>query len=50
MDRGALTLRGMDRALRVAWTIADLQGLSRPRRAQVQLALDLRTPAEVKVA
>lgn len=50
LDRGSLTLRGMDRALRVAWTIADLQGLERPRRAQVQLALDLRTPAEVKVA
>lgn len=50
MDRGTVTLRGMDRALRVAWTIADLQGLDRPRRAQVQLALDLRTPAEAKVA
>lgn len=50
MDHGSLTLRGMDRALRVAWTIADLQGLERPRRPQVQLALDLRTPAEVKVA
>lgn len=50
MDRGTLTLRGMDRTLRVAWTIADLEGLGRPRRAQVQLALDLRTPAEVKVA
>lgn len=49
MDRGVLTLRGMDRALRVAWTIADLQGLDRPRRAQVQLALDLRTPAEASV-
>lgn len=50
MDLGSLTLRGMDRTLRVAWTIADLQGLPRPRRAEVQLALDLRTPAEVKVA
>ena len=50
MDRGALTLRGLDRALRVAWTLADLRGVSRPQLEDVTLALDLRTPTGVKVA
>ncbi|WP_028131222.1 YifB family Mg chelatase-like AAA ATPase [Serinicoccus marinus] len=50
MDRGALTLRGLDRALRVAWTLADLRGASRPGLDDVTLALDLRTPTGVKVA
>lgn len=50
MDRGALTLRGLDRALRVAWTLADLRGAPRPERSDVSLALDLRTPTGVKVA
>ncbi|WP_336659705.1 YifB family Mg chelatase-like AAA ATPase [Leucobacter sp. USHLN153] len=42
LARGALTLRGYDRALRVAWTIADLAGRDRPRRAEVAQALVLR--------
>lgn len=50
MDLGQLTLRGLDRALRVAWTIADLREAARPGRSDVQLALDLRTPREVRVA
>lgn len=50
MDRGQLTLRGLDRTLRVAWTIADLQGRPRPRQADVRFALDLRVPRAVKVA
>lgn len=50
MDRGALTLRGLDRALRVAWTLADLRGEQRPALDDVTLALDLRTPSGVKVA
>jgi magnesium chelatase family protein len=29
LERGALTLRGYDRVLRVAWTLADLEGRSR---------------------
>lgn len=50
MDLGQLTLRGLDRALRVAWTVADLQGQARPRRADVEHALRLRTPEAVRVA
>lgn len=50
MDRGALTLRGLDRSLRVAWTLADLRGAARPTLGDVTLALDLRTPTGVKVA
>ena len=50
MDVGTLTLRGHDRALRVAWTVADLRGAARPGREDVDMALHLRTPREVKVA
>lgn len=42
LSRGALTVRGYDRALRVAWSIADLAGSDRPRRAEVAQALLLR--------
>jgi magnesium chelatase family protein len=41
---GLLTARGLDRVLRVAWTLADLAGLGRPGAAEVGLALDLRIP------
>ncbi|WP_019137535.1 YifB family Mg chelatase-like AAA ATPase [Cellulomonas massiliensis] len=43
LDRGTLSLRGVDRVLRVAWTLADLGGRPAPRRADVGLALLLRT-------
>src|SRR6476469_5195483 len=39
---GELTARGADRALRVAWTVADLQGLGRPDRDAVEQALYFR--------
>ncbi|MGC5584025.1 YifB family Mg chelatase-like AAA ATPase [Ornithinimicrobium sp. W1665] len=42
LDLGTLTLRGFDRCLRVAWTLADLAGLERPGYAQVHHALHLR--------
>lgn len=42
MERGRLSLRGMDRVLRVAWTIADLGGRERPTRDDVDAALTLR--------
>ncbi|MGB3828369.1 MAG: YifB family Mg chelatase-like AAA ATPase [Ornithinimicrobium sp.] len=45
MDVGALTLRGYDRCLRVAWTVADLAGRERPTRADTAFALTLRAPA-----
>lgn len=43
MDRGLLTARGLDRVLRVAWTVADLAGHDRPTAADVDVALALRT-------
>ncbi|PSM37960.1 Mg chelatase-like protein [Streptomyces dioscori] len=43
LERGVLTARGLDRVLRVAWTVADLAGRDRPGVADVTLALQLRT-------
>lgn len=42
LTRGALTMRGYDRTLRVAWTIADLAGRDRPGRREISHALVLR--------
>ncbi|WP_062641710.1 YifB family Mg chelatase-like AAA ATPase [Streptomyces maremycinicus] len=43
LERGVLTARGLDRVLRVAWTVADLVGHDRPGAMDVNLALQLRT-------
>ncbi|MFB8107894.1 YifB family Mg chelatase-like AAA ATPase [[Kitasatospora] papulosa] len=43
MERGVLTARGLDRVLRVAWTVADLRGAERPDATDVAVALELRT-------
>ncbi|WP_225838549.1 YifB family Mg chelatase-like AAA ATPase [Streptomyces sp. NK08204] len=43
LERGVLTARGIDRVLRVAWTVADLVGHDRPDTTDVALALQLRT-------
>lgn len=43
METGALTLRGYDRCLRVAWTISDLDGAQRPEFRQVEEARGLRS-------
>jgi magnesium chelatase family protein len=42
LERGALSVRGFDRVLRVAWTLADLAGLSTPGAGQVAEALGMR--------
>lgn len=42
LDHGALTMRGWDRAMRLAWTLADLQGAERPGDRHVREALALR--------
>jgi magnesium chelatase family protein len=39
---GAITARGADRCLRVAWTLADLADLERPGQDQVAAALNFR--------
>ncbi|GGV74598.1 YifB family Mg chelatase-like AAA ATPase [Streptomyces griseoloalbus] len=43
LERGVLSARGLDRVLRVAWTVADLTGHDRPDAGDVALALQLRT-------
>lgn len=43
VDRGTLSLRGVDRVLRLAWTLADLAGRPAPGRADVLQAVELRT-------
>lgn len=42
LERGTLTMRGYDRILRLAWTIADLDGVERPDPEHVRRALALR--------
>ena len=41
-DRGALSMRGYDRLLRIGWTVADLDGAPSPRAEHLGLALALR--------
>lgn len=42
LDRGELSIRGVDRTLRVAWTLADLAGRPRPELCDVNTALSFR--------
>jgi magnesium chelatase family protein len=42
VERGGLSLRGYDRVLRVAWTLADLDGATQPSLEHVGRALFLR--------
>lgn len=42
LETGAITARGADRCLRVAWTLADLEGRSRPDADHVGAALEFR--------
>ncbi|MCW6008376.1 ATP-binding protein, partial [Micromonospora sp. CPCC 205371] len=42
LDSGALSARGFDRVIRMAWTIADLDGRHRPGREDVAEAIQLR--------
>ena len=43
---GIITQRGVDRILRLAWTVADVGGVGKPRLAEVMDALDLRATVE----
>jgi magnesium chelatase family protein len=43
VDDGSLSARGFDRVLRIAWTIADLDGRDRPGTGDVDEAVQLRT-------
>ena len=41
MDLGEISARGVDRVIRLAWTVADLGGVSRPTAAEINYALGL---------
>jgi magnesium chelatase family protein len=45
LERGAITMRGYDRVLKLAWTLADLDAVDRPGPEQVGRALLLRKAA-----
>jgi magnesium chelatase family protein len=47
VDKGTLTARGYDRALRVAWTLADLSGRGTPDRDDVLEAVSFRVLPDV---
>jgi magnesium chelatase family protein len=42
LERGALSVRGFDRVLRVAWTLSDLAGRTVPGSDEVAEALGMR--------
>jgi magnesium chelatase family protein len=50
LQAGVLTARGLDRVVRIAWTVADLAGLGRPDRSAVDTALGLRLGSYVRSA
>ncbi|GLI28664.1 hypothetical protein ARHIZOSPH14_29060 [Agromyces rhizosphaerae] len=45
LERGGITMRGYDRVIRLAWTLADLDGATSPAREHVGRALALREAA-----
>ncbi len=47
LETGALSARGADRALRVAWTLADLRGSAKPSNDDVAQAMTLRSRGSV---
>lgn len=47
IGRGQVSMRGADRALRVAWTLADLRGSPRPGVDEISAALALRSAGAV---
>ena len=42
LERGLVSIRGVDRSTRVAWTLADLAGRATPNRDDVTIALSFR--------
>lgn len=46
--RGLLSARGVDKVLRLAWTVADLAGATRPRSSDLQAALAMRRGDETQ--
>ena len=48
VDRGLLSIRGVDRTLRVAWSLADLAGRGSPSPDDIATALSFRQPGAVR--
>lgn len=48
LERGLLSIRGVDRTLRVAWTLADLAGRTSPGLDEVAAALSFRQPGAAR--
>jgi magnesium chelatase family protein len=48
LDRGLLSIRGVDRSLRVAWSLADLAGRNSPGLDEVAAALSFRQPGALR--
>lgn len=48
LDHGALSVRGMDRAMRVAWSLCDLAGRTSPALEDVTAALSFRQGGKVR--
>lgn len=42
LDRGQLSMRGVDKVMKVAWTLADLAGADVPSAREIRVALQLR--------
>ncbi|MGH3337479.1 MAG: ATP-binding protein, partial [Propionibacteriaceae bacterium] len=42
VDRGRLSARGVDKVLRLAWSVADLAGRDKPGRDELAIALAMR--------
>ena len=49
LSRGQITQRGVDRVLKLAWTLADLAGAARPDLGHVAAAVQLRAPGDHEV-
>ena len=48
LDRGQLSIRGVDRCLRVAWSLADLQGRTSPTVEDTGTALSFKQPGAAR--
>lgn len=48
LDNGQLSIRGVDRCLRVAWSVADLAGKDMPDSDEVGIALGFRQPGAAR--
>jgi magnesium chelatase family protein len=49
VGRGLLSARGVDKVLRLSWTVADLAGRGRPTADDVFVALGMRRGDETEV-